>query len=623
MTLADLPVLNPSTPTKEARRAAIVAFLFLVFGVLYALARAAAAAPPDLSRVTGDVFGFAFPRGWGIVQSLWAGSGAWPVQLKAANLDVPLAVAANVVLAIALVVVMHPDILSRQGPQYVSPARRITTVVIAFVLAFLVYKGVTAIDQFFSSDITSDLDRHRREWIGLGALSALIFGAIWSFIGPKDFGRRIPLRISHGALGGLAVWAAVSLATMLSAQPRAFLSSSLDTFYTLLTLDAASGSPGATAGWAVSSDIITAAVALACAGALLVFTAPQSLGPGNRRGSALVAGILAAAVAVVAGTTYSTTNQRASQVTVNVTTALGLKPGGGPARIPIMLSGNAETPQRKIVTGVRNVASSTADDCMHNGEDRSLPESNAQNIVKLNAWLESQGRDVSGQSIRAANCLAGMQALRWQVTEARDGVFLSPRPERVGAVVYLYAMQGLAAARPAELTRILNALSDTTRYQHGSEAAARFASFARLAGNDALEASWRQRVIEPTGVPAAMLARPAYIDGSITGRVQGRPGWRVGLLIADDPASGADPMQNAPRNEGIVLGSMVAATDAGADGRFSFTGLRDGWYELALLAPDGVNTAQLAHMTIKGDPGVFQLASARKTKDVGTIQVAF
>jgi len=301
MTLADLPVLNPSTPGREARRAGLVATLFLVFGALYALARAAAAAPPDLAASVDPVFGFAYPRGWGLAIATWAGSGAWPGQLAAADLGTALAVTANVILAVALVIVMHPDILSRQGPQYVSPARRITTLIIAFVLAFFVYRGVQSVDQLFSTDLANDPDKARRQLIGLGALSALLFGGVWSFIGPKDFGRRIPLRISHGALGGLAVWAAVSFATMLSTQPRAFLSASLDTFYTLLTLDAASGSPGATAGWAVSSDVLTAAVAMACAGALLVFTAPQSLGPGNRRGSALVAGILAAAVAVVAG----------------------------------------------------------------------------------------------------------------------------------------------------------------------------------------------------------------------------------------------------------------------------------------------------------------------------------
>jgi len=34
MTLADLPVLNPSTPGREARRAGLVATLFLVFGLV-------------------------------------------------------------------------------------------------------------------------------------------------------------------------------------------------------------------------------------------------------------------------------------------------------------------------------------------------------------------------------------------------------------------------------------------------------------------------------------------------------------------------------------------------------------------------------------------------------------
>jgi len=189
--------------------------------------------------------------------------------------------------------------------------------------------------------------------------------------------------------------------------------------------------------------------------------------------------------------------------------------------------------------------------------------------------------------------------------------------------VYLYAMSGLQSVRPAELSRILAALADTARYQHGSEAARRFATFARLAGDTAMEAAWRQRVIEPVGVPAAMLARPAYTDGAITGRLTGRPGWRVGLLQADDPAAGGDPTQSAPRSEGSVLSSMVAATDAGADGRFGFTGLRDGFYQLALLAPDGVTASQLAGLSIRNDPGVFRLEPSRKSRDLGTIDVSY
>ncbi|MDO8665071.1 MAG: hypothetical protein Q7J79_00545, partial [Gemmatimonadales bacterium] len=198
MTLADLPVLNPSTPGREAKRAAVVAALFLVFGVLYALARAATAVPPDLSASTDVVFGFAFPRGWGIAPAFWSGSAAWPGRLAAAGLETTLAVTATVIMAIALVVVMHPDILSRQGPQYVSPARRITTVAIAFVLALLLFRGILVIDGLFSTDMVEDPDKARRQLVGLGAISAVLFGGIWSFIGPKDFGRRVPLRISHG-----------------------------------------------------------------------------------------------------------------------------------------------------------------------------------------------------------------------------------------------------------------------------------------------------------------------------------------------------------------------------------------------------------------------------------------
>lgn len=622
MTLADLPVLNPSTPGREARRAALVALLFLVFGALYALARAAASAPPDLAASTDPVFGFSFPRGWGLAIATWAGSGAWPGQLAAADLGTALAVTANVILAVALVIVMHPDILSRQGPQYVSPGRRITTVIIAFVLAFLVYRGVQAIDQLFSADLVHDTSRARREWVGLGALSALLFGGVWSFIGPKDFGRRIPLRISHGALGGLAVWAAVSFATMLSSQPRAFLSSSIDTFYTLLTLDAAAGSPGATAGWSVSTDIITAAVAMACAGALLVFTAPQSLGPGNRRGSALVAGILAAAVAVVAGTAYSMTQQRARSLATSVADQLELEKTGG-ARVPVMLVGGSLPATRKIVTGVRGIPTVMADDCGHDTDARVLPTATAANVRRLEAWMGSQGREVNAINVRAQSCLVALAALRWDVTEARNAVFLSDHPERTGAMAYLYAVSGLSAARPGDLARYLGALADTARYLHGSEAAQRFASFARIAGDTAMEAAWRQRVIEPTGIPASMLARPAYLDGAITGRISGRTGWKIGLLQADDPSSGADPMQNAPRHEGLVLSSMVAATESDQAGRFSFTGLRDGYYQLALLAPDGVGAAQLAGLTIRNDPGVFRLDPSRKTKDLGTIDVNY
>jgi hypothetical protein len=618
MTLADLPVLNPSTPGREARRAGLVAALFAVFGALYALIRATANAPP-LPSPTDPVFGFAYPRGWGVSPSAWSGAATWPSRLAAADLSTTLAVIAIVILAIALVIIMHPDILSRQGPQYVSPARRITTVAIAFVMAFVIYAGVGRVDDIFGTTIRSDPDRARRQLLGFAAVAIILFGGIWSFIGPKDFGRRIPLRIQHGAMGGLAVWAAITFATMLSSEPRSFLSGELDTFYTLLTIDAANGSPGATAGWALSSDVLTAAVAMAAAGALLIVTAPQSLGPGNRRGSALIVAILGAFLAVVAMTTWSVTQERARSVNFNVTEQLQLDKTA-PTRAAFLLSGGA-TPGRTVYRQPV-VPSGTADDCMHKAEDRQLPAATTANVQKLGAWLDAHGNEVTGAAIRVASCRAALQALRWDVESARASIFLSPHPERIGAWTYNVAVPNVSSATPSQLARIIGALGDNTRYEQGSQAAQRFADLARIAGDSAAESAWRQRIIQPSSqaAMATLLARPSYSDGSITGRIQaGGRGWRVGLLAAADPSMGAE--LNVPRGEGGVLASMISAATVASDGRFSFTGLRDGYYVLAVLAPE--TGTSLSRVAVKGDPGVFRLDPQHKLKDVGTVTVTF
>ncbi len=121
-----------------------------------------------------------------------------------------------------------------------------------------------------------------------------------------------------------------------------------------------------------------------------------------------------------------------------------------------------------------------------------------------------------------------------------------------------------------------------------------------------------------------MRPRPAYTDGTISGRlVTTTPGWRIGLLIADEPGPGVDPLLQAPRSEGAILSSMVTATDVGKDGRFSFTGLRDGYYQLAALSPEGTGVGQFVKLVVRGDPGVFRLDPARKNKDLGTISLTY
>jgi hypothetical protein len=293
----------------------------------------------------------------------------------------------------------------------------------------------------------------------------------------------------------------------------------------------------------------------------------------------------------------------------------------------VVLAGQA-TPANQRVSRMPIVPTqSTADDCMHqSGDERQLPAATATNVQKLGAWLDAHGNEVSGASIRVTSCRAALQALRWDPEKAREGALLSSRPERIGFLTYYIAAPNVSSAAPAALSRLLRSMSDTSRYLHGSEAAPRFADLARIAGDTALEASWRQRIIQPAA-PASMssmLARPAYTDGSISGRLQSsKSGWRIGLLAVGDPSTGADATLNAPRNESQVLSQMVTAQDIGADGKFSFTGLRDGFYELALLGPEGSQPAGMTHLVVRSDPGVFRLEPARKVKDVGVIAVDY
>jgi hypothetical protein len=295
--------------------------------------------------------------------------------------------------------------------------------------------------------------------------------------------------------------------------------------------------------------------------------------------------------------------------------------------MPVLLLGQNVQMSHRLITRSLTSPTSMADDCLHpGGEERVLPADTRANVQRLSAWLDTHPDEVSGLAVRVASCRAALQALRWEPEASREGIFLSRHPERIGAVTYLYAMSGITTSTPAFLRRELVALADSTRYQYGAEAPRRFANLARVAGDTAAEAAWRQRSFAPPTPEemATLRARPAYTDGVVTGRVStSTAGWRIALLLADEPGPGSDPETQAPRSEGAILASMVTAADLGADGRFSFGGLRDGFYQLALLSPEGTGIGQLAKVAVRGDPGVFRLDPARKTKDVGTITLTY
>jgi hypothetical protein len=68
---------------------------------------------------------------------------------------------------------------------------------------------------------------------------------------------------------------------------------------------------------------------------------------------------------------------------------------------------------------------------------------------------------------------------------------------------------------------------------------------------------------------------------------------------------------------------MATSTDVGPDGRFTFRGLRDGYYVIALMGPEGSGTQQMQTLQVRGDPGFIRMEPARSTKDIGTIAVDY
>ena len=335
--------------------------------------------------------------------------------------------------------------------------------------------------------------------------------------------------------------------------------------------------------------------------------------------------MLALFLIVVAATTYSTTQARAREVNENVVSRLQLD-RTAPARTPVLLAGQSFVASRRLIARPLTTPTTTADECVHpGGDERLLPATTKANEMKLTTWLGTHRDEVSGIAIRAASCRAAIQALRWEPEAARTGIFLSPHPERIGALTYLYAMSGITTPAPAFMRQVIKALSDSSRFQYGAEAGKRFVGLAHLAGDEAAEVAWRQFISQATaGEAATMRPRPAYVDGVISGRlVTTTPGWRVGLLVADEPGPGVDPTLQAPRSEGAILSSMVTATDAAKDGRFTFTGLRDGYYQLAVLSPEGAGIGQFVKLVVRNDPGVFRLDPTRKNKDLGTISLSY
>jgi hypothetical protein len=407
------------------------------------------------------------------------------------------------------------------------------------------------------------------------------------------------VRCSHGALGGLAVWAACALAVLLAA-PLRDVGDLTTVGIVTAAVDAGRGAPGATFGSVLTGTLLVYACGLALAGGLIVVGAPQSMGARPRVGAA-VTGALLLAVLLVAGRAASDISVgRAAAAAPDVVAAAGLSTEG-PDRPVVLLLGDRQA-ARRVPPWQALAPLRLAPDCAPAPAYRTarLPAASEENLRALDAWQAAHPAEVSGLAARVAGCRAAILARLFRPEEARAQVFDDPRPARIGSFALSYALRSLEEGPPtAAAARWMAALADTTRWSVSAEGRERLAR-------------WRARTVaEPGGVVSGRLD------------VADAPSWRVGLAAGADPASGADPWLLAPRNDGQALLDLAQAVAPGPGGAFTFRAVAPGWYQLALLAPPGTPPSRLRTLSVRGDPAQFSVGAGEARRDLGTIRLSF
>ncbi len=172
-------------------------------------------------------------------------------------------------------------------------------------------------------------------------------------------------------------------------------------------------------------------------------------------------------------------------------------------------------------------------------------------------------------------------------------------------------LEHLSAAPPSpEALGALGALADETAHRIGAMGASRIAlAYAHL-GDAAQAAIWVRRGAEaPRGIPAGLLdltGGGALKPGRIAGKLNGVVPLRIALYRKTDPS--------APYL--LDAASLVASTEPGAKGRFSFGGLTAGRYYLAFafITPRG-------EIRVSGHRGDVTLDARTTTRDLPPLTI--
>ncbi len=594
-----MPALNPSSPGREARRAALVGGAAFVGGALWVLADAAGRVP------AGPLAAFALPaaaiapKAWALDPAAWHGWARLPFAIQAAGLAWLLRLVAFLFGAAAVLGVIHPGAFRRPSPYYLTPIRRATAWVSAAAVAYGIPGALAALGEALVPDLTTSTVVDVGAAVRLAGAMVVVAAALWTLAGPGVVSIRALVRFSHGALGSLAVFSACALAVLLAA-PLRDVGELTTVGIVMVAVDAGRGAPGATFGSVLAGTMLVYGFGLALAGGLIVVGAPQSMGARPRVGAAATGAVLLVLLLLAGRAASNIAAGRVGAAAPDVLAAAHLS-AEGPARPVLLLLGDAQVARRvppwQALGPVR-----LAPDCAPApawGTPR-LPAASEENLAALDAWQAAHRDEVSGLAARLAGCRAAILARLFRPAEARAQILGDAHPARIGSFGLSYALRGLAEGPAgAETARWLDRLADTTRWTLGADGRERLAR-------------WRA-------------AADSAADGVVSGRldVPDPARWRVGLVEGADPASGADPWLLAPRNDGQVLLDMAQAVAPGPDGAFRFDGVAPGWYQLALLAPTGTPPGRLRTLSVRGDPGQFSVAAGRTRRDVGSIRLRF
>lgn len=536
------------------------------------------------------------PRAWALDPAAWGGLAGLASTIASSGFVTPLRLLGVVLVGGAALGVLHPGAFQRPVPYHLPALRRAiaysSAVLIGLALPAIAQRLFTALNPDPALRATLDGSSAVRLAVGVAAFCAFL----WTLAGPGVLNVRALLRFSHGAIAGLSIWGAVALAALFSAPVVDLLDLSV-IGNIFVAADAAAGAPGKTWGWTLGASIVLYGFALALAGAVAVAGAPQSLGSRPRAGAGAVAAALFLLLALAGWRIDAGARARIAAATPNLVEMLGLDTIVPPRPI-LLLLGNQRAAWRvpprqalRPVTLEQDCAPATAA-----GERTPIPGASTGNVVRLAHALDSAGPVANGTTARMLGCLVALEARLFDPASARRRVFEDPAPARVGFFSFWAAVRGLLEHQMSIPTRtFLLQLADTGRYAASAASAERIGRL--LAGR-------------PDST-ATVLGRLRVADPGL---------WRVGLVEAPAPGSLMNPWSYAPRNDGLVLQYMVDAAVPDPEGRFRFTGIAPGWYQLALLAPEGMTPEMLRALSIRGDPGQFVLAAAA-SRDLGTIQL--